>query len=44
MAKEEPGLSGLCQIKKTINPDSVRGDNTTMNDGIGAKRKLNTKG
>ena len=38
MAKEEPGLSGLCHPGKAINPDSIRGHNTTMDDRIGAKR------
>ena len=37
MAKEEPGLSGLCQIKKTINPDCVLGDDNTMNDRMDTK-------
>ena len=40
MAKEEPGLSGLCQTGKATNPDSVRGDNTTMDDRV----KIKTSG
>ncbi len=37
MAKEEPGLSGLCQAGIAINPDSVRGDDNTMNDRMDTK-------
>ena len=40
MAKEESGLSGLCQIRKTLNLDCVRGDDTTMDD----RMNINTSG
>ena len=35
----EDGLSGLCQIKKTINPDCVQGDDTTMDDRMNIKTR-----
>ena len=35
----EDGLSGLCQTVKTINPDSVRGDDITMDDRINKKNE-----
>ena len=37
MVKEESGLSGLCQARKVINLDSVRGYNTTMDDRMNIK-------